>query len=97
MDNNITAEDILSLGWTESKFRDAMGNGKIFIYMHRHPESNRLTLYKLTKENSHRMDDKRFFLAWHIINSVSDYEGELNIVLENKTDLEKLMKLLDIK
>jgi hypothetical protein len=100
MDNkittNITQEDILNLGWELSKARDTIGQGKVFGYLQRFKDSDRLIIYNLSKQ-SYNIHDNRFFLTWHIMDYLTDFEGELNILLQDITDLENLMKILDIK
>lgn len=99
MDNTtqLTEEDIESLGWKFSRARDSIGKEKLYEYLQRFKFSNRMIRYTLTKQ-TYKVEDNRYFLTWTILDTFAgDFEGELNILLENKTDLENLMKILDIK
>lgn len=97
MDNNrLTETDIESLGWKFSRARDSIGKEKLYEYSQRFKFSNRMILYTLTKQ-TYKVDDNRYFLTWNIMDTLGDFNGELNVLLENKTDLENLMKILDIK
>jgi hypothetical protein len=96
MDNRLKEQDVIDLGWELSNARDNIGQGKVYGYVQRFKHSNKVIFYSLTKQ-SYRVDDNRFFLTWHIIDTITDFEGEINLLLENKQDLENLMKILDIR
>jgi hypothetical protein len=96
MDNRLLETEIEALGWKESRNRDAIGKGKVYEYLQRFKHSNRMIFYTLTKQ-SYRIEDHKYFLTWIIMDTLGDFNGELNIILESKEDLGNLMKILDIK